>query len=57
MGYDVQSVLARIFGSSGTLFERDAEQRIFAAVAHAGLGPRLLVRFSIERGQCSVSFT
>ena len=42
--YLLQYVLARVFGSTGALFERDAEQDIFAAVAHAGLGPKLLVR-------------
>ena len=42
--WHVQYVLARIFGTSGVLFEREEEQQIFAAVAHAGLGPKLLVR-------------
>lgn len=37
-------MLARIFGTSGALFDRSEEQSIFAAVAHAGLGPKLLVR-------------
>ena len=39
----LQSALARIFGCSGVLFEREAEHSIFEAVAHAGLGPKLLV--------------
>ena len=42
--WHVQYVLARIFGTGGVLFDREEEQQIFAAVAHAGLGPRLLVR-------------
>ena len=37
-------MLARVFGTSGALFERNTEQRIFEAVAHAGLGPQLLVK-------------
>jgi hypothetical protein len=45
----LQFVLARIFGSSGALFERDDEQQIFAAVAHAGLGPKLLVSIDAAR--------
>lgn len=40
----LQYVLARIFGCCGALFERSDEQTVFAAVAHAGLGPRLLAR-------------
>lgn len=39
----VQWVLIRIFGGDDSLFARRDEIRIFAAVAHAGLGPRLLV--------------
>lgn len=35
--------LARIFGGTEGLFERAEEQRIFAGVAQAGLGPKLLV--------------
>ena len=42
----VQYVLARVFGTSGALFDRSEEQAIFAAVAQAGLGPKLLVRFN-----------
>ncbi|KAK9820950.1 hypothetical protein WJX81_004275 [Elliptochloris bilobata] len=38
-------VLVRVFGEVDTLFSREDEQRIFAAVAHAGLGPRLLACF------------
>ncbi len=37
-------VLARIFGGTEGLFAREEEQRIFAGVAKAGLGPKLLVR-------------
>ncbi len=36
-------MLARVFGASGDLFDREQEQQIFGAVAHAGLGPKLLV--------------
>lgn len=37
--------LARVFGNvPDALFSRSDEQRIFRAVAKAGLGPRLLVR-------------
>ena len=37
-------MLVRVFGEVDALFSREDEQRIFAAVARAGLGPRLLVR-------------
>jgi len=39
-----QFVLVRVFGEADALFSRGDEQRIFAAVARAGLGPRLLAR-------------
>ena len=37
--------LARVFGSAGGLFGREDEQQVFSAVADAGLGPKVLVRF------------
>ncbi|KAK9826264.1 hypothetical protein WJX74_003749 [Apatococcus lobatus] len=42
-------VLARIFGGTEGLFERAEEQRIFAGVAKAGLGPQLLLTFGNGR--------
>jgi len=39
-----QFVLVRVFGEADALFSRSDEQCIFAAVARAGLGPRLLAR-------------
>ena len=39
----LQWVLVRVYGGVDDLFEREAECQIFAAVAQAGLGPRLLV--------------
>lgn len=41
-------MLARVFGEVDALFSREDEQRIFAAVARAGLGPRLLVRHFVQ---------
>jgi hypothetical protein len=40
----MQHVLARVFGDSDMLFDRRSEQAIFAALAEAGVGPKLLVR-------------
>ena len=38
-------MLCRVYGGVDDLFEREAEIQIFTAVAQAGLGPRLLVRW------------
>ncbi|KAK9805437.1 hypothetical protein WJX73_006736 [Symbiochloris irregularis] len=40
-----EPVLVRIFGGDEGLFSREDEIRIFAAVAHAGLGPQLRASF------------
>ena len=52
-----QYVLARVFGASGDLFDREEEQQIFGAVAHAGLGPKLLVSTIMIKILIDTSFT
>ena len=44
----MQWLLVRVYGGVDDLFEREAECQIFAAVAQAGLGPRLLVSLALD---------